>query len=62
MGNKAKTLEDFKKDLVSLTAQFEQAKQQVGLVLGAKLYVEQEIAKLEKEEPAAKEEVKADGS
>ena len=58
---KVKSLEEFKEDLASFTAQFEQAKQQVAMVLGAKLYIEQEITKLEKEE-AAPEEVKADGS
>ncbi len=57
MPEKVKTIDEFKKDLQTLAQQFEQVKQQVALTLGAKLYVEQEIAKLEKVE-----EVKVNGT
>ena len=59
MEPKVKTLEDFKKDKADLERQFEQAKQQTAMVLGAKLYVEQEIVKLEKPEESKVEEVKS---
>lgn len=50
MNSKVKTLEDLKKDHEAMEKQLDQARQQTAMLLGAKLYLEQEIAKLEKEE------------
>ncbi len=56
MSDKVKTLDEFKADKAKLEAQVEQTKRQLSLLLGASLYVTQEIANLEKPE-----EVKSDG-
>lgn len=54
MTEKVKTLEELKKDKVNFDAQFEQLRNQLSMTVGIRLYLEQEIAKLEKPVEEAK--------
>ncbi len=55
---KVKTIDELKTDLTNLTNQLKQIEQQHTLISGAKMYLEQTIAKLEK--PEVKPEEKKD--